>query len=134
MMPNVFCRAPRNFSRELAELFENRHRGAFPRLTLEETAEAFVVRAVLPGCDPATLAVAASGDMLTLRGKRVVECGEGERFLGRERSAGALDESFKLPGRVAAERAAAAYVNGVLTVTLPREAVPAGTVIPVVSE
>ena len=93
-----------------------------PRMTIDEEKDAYVVKVLMPGFDPGKIDAEVVGDFLTVRGERpgtVLE--DGERFIHRERSSDHIEETIKLPGRVTPDQVAAKYVNGVLTVTLPRE-------------
>ena len=59
--------------------------------------------------------------VLTIEGQRsYVEPADGERHHRVERRYGAFRRSFTVPGAVDASRIAAAYQDGVLTITLPR--------------
>ena len=93
-----------------------------PRLVIDDTADGYEVKAALPGYDPDSIGVEVIGDFLTLRAdKRSADPGENGRFIHRERSADHLEETIKLPGRVTPSGVTARYVDGVLTVKLPRE-------------
>ena len=94
----------------------------FPRMVIADTADGYEVKAALAGYDPESVDVEVVGDFLTLRAdKRIADPGENARFIHRERSADHLEETIKLPGRVTASAVKARFVDGVLTVTLPRE-------------
>lgn len=96
-----------------------------PRMVIADTTDGYEVKAALPGYDPDSIGVEVVGDFLTLRAdKKSADPGENGRFIHRERSADHLEETIKLPGRVTPGGVKARYVDGVLTVTLPRE-VPA---------
>ncbi len=93
-----------------------------PRMVISENSDGIEVRASLPGFDPESVDAEVVGDFLTVRGeKKAVELGENERFIHREREADRLEETIKLPCRVDARNIKARYVDGVLTITLPRE-------------
>ena len=66
-------------------------------------------------------AASAKADTLTVKGKRVVEeAPEGAQYFRRERGEGAFSRSYALPFKIDQEQVQASYVNGVLTVTLPK--------------
>ncbi len=101
------------------------HPSALPRMTVDEEKDAYVVKVMMPGFDPEKIDAEVIGDFLTIRGEKYSTALEdGERFIHRERSSDHIEETIKLPGRVTPDKVAAKYVNGVLTVTLPREEEP----------
>lgn len=90
-------------------------------LDVLENGEAFVVRATLPGADKDKVDVRYEGDTLTIHAEIPAEpSGEGERYLLRERFSGEVHRTVTFPVRVDADKAAADYSNGVLTLTLPK--------------
>lgn len=94
-----------------------------PALDVEETDEAIVVRAELPGLCPEDFTVEATGDRLIIRGEKGEEREErGRGFHRMERRYGAFVRSVTLPCEVDRDRAEASYRNGVLRVTLPKTA------------
>jgi len=65
--------------------------------------------------------ITMENNTLTLRGeKKQVAEEKNERVHRYERSYGSFERSFALPNTVDAEKVAAAFENGVLTVTLPK--------------
>jgi len=79
-----------------------------------------VVRADLPGINPKDVEVTASGDQLTIRGKRErEEEKKGRDFIHREVLYGSFERTLKLPAGIKAEEVKASYRNGVLEVTAP---------------
>jgi HSP20 family protein len=92
-----------------------------PRVDVEETAEAIVVHADLPGIDKKDLKVNLENNLLTIRGERKSEREEkGKNYYRSERAFGTFQRTFTLSERVKAESIKADYKNGVLTVTLPK--------------
>jgi HSP20 family protein len=93
----------------------------YPAMNAWTNDDGAVITAELPGIDLDTLDISVHNDTLTLRGERQPdEIGEGEAYHRRERSHGLFKRAFQLPFRVAAEKVAASYNNGVLNITLPR--------------
>lgn len=79
-----------------------------------------VVRADLPGINPKDVEVTASGDQLTIRGKREREQEKkGRDFIHREVLYGSFERTVRLPAGIKAEEVKASYRNGVLEVTAP---------------
>ncbi len=80
-----------------------------------------VVRASVPGVNPADLNVTIENDVLTIRGQT---SGESERqegnYLMRERHTGSFHRSLRLLDTLDVDRADSRYENGVLTIALPR--------------
>jgi len=90
-------------------------------LDLEETPEAYIVRAALPGFRPEDVNVSLTGDTLTIQAAQEREEERKERdYLIRERRTGLVRRSIALPGRVEADKAQARYENGELVLTLPK--------------
>ena len=81
-----------------------------------------------PGCKPTDFAVEAVGDFVTIKvGKRdekCCHCGKDEkcscRCISKERVFSEYEESIKVPVAVDGSKAQAKYIDGVLSVTLPR--------------
>ncbi|MEF8808706.1 Hsp20/alpha crystallin family protein, partial [Natronomonas sp.] len=93
---------------------------------VEDTEEAYVVTADLPGFDRDDIDVELAGDRLTLSASHTEEEseeseGEGGRYLRRERRQQSASRSVRLPEPVDENATEAEYRNGVLTVTLPKE-------------
>ena len=114
----VLDRMSTDFSPEL--MFDD---GNSPRLELEVGKEAVTASLPIAGCRPEDIDIEVVGDNLTIRATRKMEepKDENAHYLRRERSYEEYEESVKLPVRVKGGETKAEYVDGVLTVTLPRE-------------
>ena len=89
---------------------------------VNETKEAFIFKADLPGIKAEDLDVVLTQNRLTIRGKREAEKSEkGETFYTFERSYGSFARSFTLPEGVDGEKIDADLRDGVLTVTLAKK-------------
>lgn len=90
-------------------------------LDVEESPDAYTVRAALPGFHPEEIDVSMLGDTLTIRAERR---GEEERkdrnYLIHERRYGAVMRSFTLPQRVDPDKVQARYEHGELVLTAPK--------------
>lgn len=79
------------------------------------------ISAELPGFDSDNINIALENNVVTISGERGAEdYGEDVNILRRERRFGNFTRSFKLPFGIDAENVNANFVNGILTVTLPR--------------
>jgi len=94
--------------------------GAFPPVNVYTTDQEVVVAAELPGVEPSEVDVSVVGGVLTLRGKRPREGGEGVTYLRRERTTGEFSRSVNLPEEVDTGKGQAHYQKGILTVVFPR--------------
>ena len=94
--------------------------GLAPAVDIEETDDAYIVTAEVPGFAKSDIEIELVNNVLTLRGKKVKK--EGRRFLRRERiaSVSEFERTISLPADVAPDRAAATFANGEVIVTLPK--------------
>jgi HSP20 family protein len=97
-----------------------------PAVDIHEYANRFELYVDLPGIDPAEVELTLDGGILTLSGDRreQVMSKNGEDLQGRriERGSGSFHRRFVLPDTVDGERVNATGKNGVLTVTIPKQA------------
>ncbi len=92
-----------------------------PPADIVETENAIEVKVDLPGHSAKDIQVKLEGDTLTIQSERKAEKEvKGENYLRSERSYGIFSRSFVLPSAVDGSKPEARYVNGVLTVTLPK--------------
>ena len=116
--------------RDMERLFDSltdftgvRSAGVFPAINVSEDAESVYVRAELPGIKTDDLDITMESDTLTIAGERKpVTEEESVSYHRREREWGAFRRSFSLPTRVDSDKVAARYLNGILTITLPKSA------------
>ncbi len=93
-----------------------------PPVDVVEEKDRYVVRADLPGVDPADIEVTAEKGILTLRGERKAEKREsGDGYERIERVMGSFTRRFALPENVQADEIKAKFVHGVLEVTIPKQ-------------
>ena len=96
-----------------------------PRVDVHEDAERYVLRADLPGVQPADIQVTADQGVLSIRAERRVERREGEPASGRfERVAGTFARRFTLPEDANTDAISARSAHGVLELTIPKQAKP----------
>ena len=91
-----------------------------PAIDIVEDEDAFVIDIELPGMRPGDVTVSFDDHVLTIRGERKLEIGEGEAFHRRERSYGAFCRAFALPELVDGSEAVAVMAEGVLTLRVPK--------------
>lgn len=95
------------------------------KVEIETLPDKVVLQMPAPGCDKKDFNIELAGDFVTIKVERTQNSNDDKddkRFIYRERSTSEFEESVKLPVEVTAENAKAEYVNGVLTVTIPRKA------------
>lgn len=93
-----------------------------PAVDIEETEEAVVLTADLPGVEEKDIDITVHQGVLVLAGKREDNREvETENSLYRERRYGSFFRRFRLGNKVDPDAIVAAYKNGVLTVTLPKK-------------
>ena len=94
-----------------------------PRVDIREDAGRFVIRADVPGVDPAGIDVSMDRNVLAIRGERVAEPDDASgQFSRQERPHGTFLRRFTLPDSVDAERITASNRQGVLEIVIPKKA------------
>jgi HSP20 family protein len=90
-------------------------------LDVSENPTALVIKAALPGVQPDAVDIAIDGDILTISGEFKADAeSEGTEYHRRELPVGSFERALRLPERFETERAAAAFENGILTLTIPK--------------
>jgi len=92
-----------------------------PVVDIEETADALVLHAELPGIKPEEIAIQIESDTLTIRGERKLEQEANDRqYVRIERAYGAFMRTFTLGVPVKQAEVKASYHDGVLEIILPK--------------
>ena len=92
-----------------------------PGVDIRETEEAYLVETDLPGVAAEDITVEVEGPYVVVKGERHAEHEETEEGVKRaERTFGKFYRRVALPEAAKADEAEARYVNGVLTVTVPK--------------
>ena len=102
-----------------------------PPVDLYETADAYVLTAEIPGVERDDIDIQTGDGRLTLSGvrqERAVAC---EQFHRLERGHGSFQRTFQLPLPIDPATVTADLKDGVLTVRIPKLAVPSTRRIPI---
>ena len=96
-------------------------RGFSLALDVEENAEAYIVRANLPGINQDNIAVNIHDDTLTISAETAAENrDQNSKMLIRERRFGKFSRSLRFPTIVNGDAVEASFENGVLHISLPK--------------
>jgi HSP20 family protein len=116
-------------SNRLARLFDDasirRGNGGMwsPPVTVEETADALIFTAELPGLSEDNVSVDLENEVLTISGEKTEQRTEGDEERNYhlwERNYGSFRRSFTLPRAVSGADATARFDKGVLEIRLPK--------------
>jgi HSP20 family protein len=96
-----------------------------PRMDVAEDEKSVKLTAELPGVKESDIEVSLVGDQLTIKGEKRSEHDEKKDVEGRtlhrvERSYGAFQQTMTVPYQVDPNQISAEFVDGVLTITLPK--------------
>jgi HSP20 family protein len=94
--------------------------GVFPPMNVSEDRDHYYVRALIPGMDASQLNVSVVNQTIAVSGTRHSPEEAGASYHRKERTEGAFSRSVTLPASVDGTRVGAKYVDGVLTLTLPK--------------
>ncbi len=95
-----------------------------PSVDIFETENELVLKADVPGIELKDIDIRMENGTLTIKGERNFEKDEKTSGYHRlERSYGSFARTFTLPDTVDAEKVAADYKDGVLSITLPKKEV-----------
>jgi HSP20 family protein len=94
-----------------------------PPVDIREEDQQFVIHADLPGVEPKHIDVTLEKGILTVRGRRDLETrDEKQGFRRVERTSGQFFRRFSLPDTADSQAVKARFTNGVLEVTIPKQA------------
>jgi HSP20 family protein len=102
-----------------------------PPVDVYETPEDLLVAVEVPGVDPSTIDVAATGNVLTLKGVKQAGSLPEPQIQVRERLFGAFHRQITLPTEVDFDKAEATIDHGVLQIRLPKRTAAKTRTIPV---
>jgi HSP20 family protein len=102
--------------------------GWAPSVDVNESASDVSITVELPGIDARAVSITYENDVLTLQGEKTSTRKDGDtetRYHLVERTFGAFTRSFRMPKGLDESKIDAQYVNGVLTIRVPKAAVAA---------
>jgi HSP20 family protein len=122
--PNTFAQMRRDMDTLMERLTgvtaDGSAAGVFPPMNVSEDLDHYYVRALMPGIDAAQLNVSVVHQTVAVSGTRQSPAEEGASYHRKEREDGAFSRSVTLPAAFDGARVNAKYVDGVLTLTLPK--------------
>ena len=93
----------------------------YPACDVLEDKDSVKIIVELPGLTPDDVKLSLENNLLSIRGEKRQQAEETtERVHRYERSYGAFERSFALPTTVDSEKVSASFLNGILTVTVPK--------------
>jgi HSP20 family protein len=96
---------------------------AAPAIDLVEKEKSYEITAEMPGIEPKDLDVRIANGVLTIRGEKQETKEEtAKEYHVSERRYGAFQRSFRVPQSIDSTKIEASFVNGVLTLHLPKTA------------
>lgn len=120
--------------REIDRLFDDTFGGSggrpaaswSPAVDVRESQNELSLAFEIPGMSPEQVEVTTDNGVLTVRGEKREERKEGDegQFHLVERSYGTFSRSFQLPKNLDESKIDASFENGVLTVRIPKAALP----------
>ncbi len=92
-----------------------------PSVDVIESENGFEIKAEIPGVEKDEIKISVEDHVLTLSGERKHEKEEKDKNYHRiERSYGKFQRAFQLPNGVQSDAIDANYVNGILTIRIPK--------------
>ncbi len=97
-----------------------------PAVDIRENQNELQLDVELPGLNPDEVEITAENGVLTIRGEKQIERKEGDdsRYHVIERAYGNFIRSFQLPAGLDESRIEATFNNGILSVHIPKSALP----------
>lgn len=109
------------FDRVFTGSFEQAARPNTMAIDVLENDGKLMIHASVPGIDPEALEVSIENNVLTLRGESKVQHESQEsKVYRREIVTGHFTRSLRLPPNLDLDAVTATFVNGIVTITLPR--------------
>ena len=133
MLYGTTLAAPFGLRREINKLFDEALAGGGRRMSwapvvdIQEDEKEIAIVAELPGLKPEQVEVTCENGVLNIRGEKSAERKENDqsrRYYLVERTYGGFSRSFQLPQGLDESKIEASFDNGVLTVHVPKAALP----------
>lgn len=108
--------------------------GFMPSVDVKESDKEFIIRAELPGVEEKDIDVTVTHDAVTIKGEKKEEKEDkGKNYYYMERSYGSFNRVIPLSAETEAGKAEASFKNGVLNITVPKNATAKarGTKVPI---
>ena len=117
----------RLFNAFLSSVTEKTEKGALmwnPLVDIAETDDEIVVTAEFPGMNKSDINITMQDNVLTLKGEKKQSGIENKEknYHRLERSYGSFERSFSLPVTIKQDKIKAAFMDGILTIRLPKSA------------
>jgi HSP20 family protein len=93
---------------------------SYPRTTLSDKGDVFVLAAEIPGVAKDDLNVKIQGNYLEISGERKITIPEGYKVHRSERGSAKFSRSLTLPADVDSGKVSASLKDGILVLTLPK--------------
>ena len=118
LVDDLFAELPVLFKND----FNNAERKGFVPVNVKETEKGYLLEVVAPGFEKADFKVNLNQNLLTISAEKKEELKEEkEKQIRREYSYRSFKRSFTLDEKIDATNIEASYVNGVLTLNLPKK-------------
>ena len=114
---NLFTELPVLFKNE----FNQTMRKDFVPVNVKETEKSYQLEVVAPGFEKSDFKVNLDQNLLTISGEKKNEGKENEKQIRKEYSYHSFKRSFTIDEKIDATSIDANYVNGVLTLNLPKK-------------
>ena len=97
------------------------HAGVFPLVNVAEDQDHFFIRSEIPGMKSEEITISATGRNLSISGERKIASeGENVKYHRREREDGKFSRVIALPIDVQVDKIEAGYVDGLLSIKIPK--------------
>ena len=95
--------------------------GVFPLVNIFEDQDHFYINSEIPGMTSEEISISATGRNLTISGERKIASEGGNvRYHRREREDGLFNRSIALPSDIRVGKIEASYIDGILSVKIPK--------------
>lgn len=100
-----------------------------PKIDLSASEQEYLLTVEIPGVNEKDVAIDIKGNTMTVKGEKRQEKEEKDKnFYRIERSYGSFQRVLSLPEDVDQDAIKASFKNGILSITMPRKALPKGEV------